>query len=116
MITPRSMTSATAFALAFALFIAGPVSADEPAPAISGFVKFQGEPLNSGKIIFYLSDGEFVGGKVKNGAYKITRVPVGAWKVSIEGVGIPAKYALEESTALTVQVMAGTNVFDFDLK
>jgi hypothetical protein len=116
MITPRSMTSATAFALAFALFIAGSVSADEPTPAISGFVTFQGEPLNSGKIIFYLSDDEFVGSKVKNGAYKSTRVPVGAWKVSIEGVGMPAKYASGEATTLTVQVMAGTNVFDFDLK
>jgi hypothetical protein len=110
MITPRSMMSATAFALAFALFIAGPVSADEPTPAIGGFVTFQGKPLNSGKIIFYLSDDEFVGSKIKNGAYKSTRVPVGAWEVSIEGVGIPSLLTF------TVQVMVGTHVFDFDLK
>jgi hypothetical protein len=114
--TNRSTTPTPAFALALALFFVGPVSADEPTPVISGSVNYQGKPLDGGRIIFYLEGDEFVGGKIKSGAYKVTRVPVGAWRVSIEAMGMPRKFASEEATVLTVQVRAGTNVFDFDLR
>jgi hypothetical protein len=116
MIMNRSTTPAPAIALTLALFFVGPVSADEPTPLISGTVHYQGKPLDGGRIIFHLNGDEFVGGKIKGGAYKVTRVPVGAWRVSIEAMGMPAKYASEEATTLTVQVRAGTNVFDFDLR
>jgi type 1 fimbria pilin len=115
MVTPRSKT-ASVLALAFALFVTGSVSADGPTPAINGTIQFQGKPVDDGKIIFHIADGEFVGAKIKDGAYKLTRVPAGTWRVSIEAKGMPARYSSEEATPLTVQVSAGTNTFDFDLK
>jgi hypothetical protein len=116
MITFRTTAQVTALAFTLALFAAGPLSADEPAPAISGTIKFQGSPLEVGKIVFHLNDGEFVGGKVKDGIYKLTRVPPGTWRVSIEGTGAPARYGSEEKTTLKVDVKAGANIFDFDLR
>jgi hypothetical protein len=114
--TNRSTPPIPAIALALALFFAGPVSADEPTPVIGGTVSYQGKPLDRGRIIFFLKDDEFVGGKIKGGTYKVTRVPVGAWRVSIEAMGMPAKYASEEATVFTVQVRPGANLFDLDLK
>jgi hypothetical protein len=109
-------TPVTALALALALSVVRPLSAEEPAPSISGTITLQGRPLDGGKIVFYLDDDEFVGGKVKGGAYKLTRVPAGAWRVSIDAMGVPAKYASEKTTGLRVEVRAGTNTLDFDLK
>ncbi|WZP01159.1 RNA polymerase sigma factor (plasmid) [Isosphaeraceae bacterium EP7] len=93
-----------------------PDTAPAPAPpALNGVIVFKGEPVDGGKVIFHLADGEFVGGKIEHGVYKITRVPVGTWRVSIEGKGMPGKYSSEEATPLTVQVNEGKNTFDFEL-
>jgi hypothetical protein len=116
MITSRHVIPATAFAMALVLMTACPGSADEPRPAIDGNISIDGKPMARGRIIFYLDDDQFVGVKVKDGAFKIARVPEGTWRVGIEGEGVPAKHASEETTGLTVQVRAGKNTFDFSLR
>jgi hypothetical protein len=70
----------------------------------------------SGRIIFYLDNGQFVGSKMKDGVYTIDRVPVGTRKVTVEGEGVPAKYAAEDTSALTVEVTEGTGPIDFSLR
>jgi hypothetical protein len=107
---------AGALALALVLLAARHAAADEATPAIGGFVTLDGKPFEAGKIIFYLDDDQFVGARIKTGVYKVSRVPAGTWRVAIEAEGIPAKYSSEEATPLRVEVKAGTNHFDLDLR
>jgi hypothetical protein len=83
---------------------------------VSGVVTVSGKPLAAGKVVFHLADGQFVGSKVKDGKYAIDRVPAGTRKVTVEGKGVPDKYADGESSPLTVEVKGGDGTFDFDLK
>jgi hypothetical protein len=83
---------------------------------VTGTITVNGKPLAAGKVIFHLDDGEFVGAKVKDGAYKIGRVPEGTRKITIEGKGVPAKYASEDTSGLTSEVMVGDQTFDISLK
>ena len=83
---------------------------------IKGSVTLDGKPLPIGRIIFFSADDQFVGSKIKNGPFKIDRVQVGKYKVTVESVGIPAKYSSEDASPLVVEVNAGANVFNFDLK
>ena len=75
-----------------------------------------GKPLASGRIFFHLNNGQFVGSKVKDGDYSIDRVPVGTHKVTVEGQGVPEKYAAEDTSGLTVEVTEGTFTFDVILQ
>ena len=97
-----------------ALLAATPVRADDG--KVTGSVNVSGKPLAAGKIIFHLADGQFVGAKVKDGSYTIDRVPVGARKITVEGKGVPAKYASEDTSALTLEVKKGNAMFDLDLR
>jgi len=81
---------------------------------VEGRITLQGKPV-TGKVAFHLDD-QFVGSKVNDaGNYKVNRVMVGTYKVTIEGKGIPAKFTSENVTPLTVEVKEGGNAFDFDL-
>ncbi|MBX9625861.1 MAG: carboxypeptidase-like regulatory domain-containing protein [Gemmataceae bacterium] len=92
---------------------AGPAGAADG--KVSGTVVLNGKPLAAGRVLFHLPDGEFVGAKVKDGQYTISRVPTGARKVTVEGAGVPAKFASEETAGLTAEVKAGANAFDLNL-
>ncbi len=83
-----------------------------------GKITLDGKPPTAGKITFYRSDGQFVGSKVKNGKYAIDHMPVGVLKVTIEGKGVPARYASENTSPLTVEIKkgGGKSRFDFDLR
>ena len=83
---------------------------------VTGSIVVGGKPLASGKVIFHLDNGQFVGSKVENGTYTIDRVPVGTRKVTVEGDGVPAKYTSEDTSSLTAEVKEGTGSFDFNLQ
>ena len=92
-----------------------PAQADDKASTVQGTVVFKGKPIADGKIIFHLDNGQFIGCTIKNGEYKIDRVPTGPRKVSIEANGIPAKYSSEETSALMVEIAGGRQQMDFEL-
>src|SRR5262245_2623249 len=117
MMTLRHATPATALVLTCTLAVGRLAPADEMCPPVAGTVTLDGQPVAGGKITFYLTGDEFVGAKLRDGRYKLTRLPAGTWRVGIEGEGVPAKYASEETTALIVQVRGGvSNTFNIDLK
>jgi hypothetical protein len=105
-----------ALALAVALNAIGLVAADEMPLIVSGVVTVNAKPLASGAIVFHLDGGEFVGCRITDGSYKLTRVPTGQWRVSFtsEAVVIPSKYG--SNTALVAAVQQGMNTINFDLK
>jgi len=103
-----------AFAIFGSIIAAAPASGAELGQA-TGVVTFEGKPLAEGKITLYRENGQFVGAKIKDGEYAIDFVPTGMFRVTLEGKGVPAKYALEEASGLTVTVVAGKNAFNFDL-
>ncbi|HJZ90725.1 MAG TPA: carboxypeptidase-like regulatory domain-containing protein [Gemmataceae bacterium] len=100
----------------------GRVAAEEELVAVSGRVILNGKPLPEARIIFHLGDGQFVGGKTDDeGKYKVTRVPAGTHKVTVEmlpgsKVRLPDRYSSEEQSELSVQVKKGANEIDLDLR
>ena len=116
MMTLRRALPTTALMLAWTLAVGRPATADETPTTVSGTVTLNGKPVSGGKITFHLTGDEFVGAKLRDGRYKLTRLPAGRCRVVIEGEGIPAKFASEETTGLTVEVREGGGVFDFDLR
>ena len=84
---------------------------------VSGKITLNGEPLGAGRVFFHLKDGQFMGAKVNaDGSYAVSRVPEGDRKITIEGKGVPAKYASEKTSGLTVEVKEGSMVFDIVLE
>jgi hypothetical protein len=83
---------------------------------VSGMITVAGKPLAAGRIFFHLEDGQFVGAKVKDGKYTVNRVPVGTRKVSVEGKGVPKKYASEDTSGLTLEVKDGSATHDLVLR
>jgi hypothetical protein len=117
MLASRICASATAMVLALAVSAHGPArTADEEAATVKGMVTVNGQPLASGRIFFHFDDDQFVGAKVKDGTYTVKRVAPGRYKVSVEGEGIPAVYAAENTTPLVVEVGKGAATVDLDLK
>ena len=82
---------------------------------VSGQVTVDGKPIAAAKIIFHLSDGEFVGRRSRTGSTRSAASRTGAWKVTIEGKGVSARYSSEDRAVLTVEVKEGAVTFDFDL-
>ena len=83
---------------------------------VSGSVRVGDKPLAAGRIIFHLDGGQFVGAKIKDGAYRIDRVPVGTHKITVEGDGVPARHASDETSSLTIEVKEGNAVHNFNLR
>ena len=95
-------------------FVSSPARAADN--EVTGKITLNDKPLQEGKVTFYLPNDQFIGAKIKpDGTYRIDRVPAGTFKVTIEGKGVPSKYATEAETALTVAVKKGGE-FNFDLK
>jgi hypothetical protein len=83
---------------------------------VTGKITVDGKPLAAGKVTFYFDNGQFVGSKVKDGAYTVDHMPAGTHRVTVEGKGVPPKYSSEDTSELVVEVKEGTSTFDFDLK
>jgi hypothetical protein len=93
-----------------ALVLCGPVSAaDEELATVGGKVIYNGQPLTGSTITFHLEDGQFVGGRIKDGRFLVKRVPAGTWKVTIESktVTLPAKFTSPEESGLGVEAKKG---------
>ena len=106
------------FAAGAAFLSGGQVSAaDDELVTVEGQVTFKGKPVPDGTITFHLKDDQFVGAKIKHGKYRVDRVPVGEFKVTIESkkIRLPAKYAGEDTSGLTLTAKKGKNAADFEL-
>lgn len=107
-----------------------------PSGKLSGNVTFNGEPLNTGTIVFMPQSGDTPYAQAEiaeDGSYKATtkefgdRVPIGSYRVMINAVKdmgqeapvvplIPFKYSSDQQSGLTAQVAEGENKVDFDLE
>lgn len=107
---------------AAALLGPGRLAADEELATVSGVVTLDGKPLDGVRVVFHIGDGEFVGAKTdENGKYKLTRVPVGTHRITVEmapggKVKLPDKYAREETTPLRGVVKKEPGRFDLSLQ
>jgi hypothetical protein len=111
---PRHVLAASALALC--LLSIGPDAAAQATAPVRGKVAFEGKPVAAGRIVFYIDDDEFLGAKIKNGAFRLKHVPAGTWHVAIESDDVPAKYRGEETSGLRVEVKGRVaNQFDFEL-
>ena len=92
-------------------------AADEDLSSAEGRVTFNGKPIPEGTITFHLKDDQFVGAKLKDGMYRVDRVPVGEFTVTIESkkARLPVKYSREETSGLKLAVKKGKNTADIDL-
>ena len=94
-----------------------PAVADNKLATVEGVVTYKGKPLPDATITLHLADDQFVGAKLKDGKYRVDRVPSGTVTVTITSakVRLPAKFAGPDTSGLTVEVKAGIATFDFDL-
>jgi|SRR5262245_18912917 len=81
---------------------------------VNGTIRVAGQPLTSGRVYFHSPDGEISGAHITNGRYRIHRMPVRSYRVSIEGDGVRPKYS-ESRSELSVDIRMGKNTMDFDL-
>jgi hypothetical protein len=88
--------------------------ADDTAALVRGKITLDGKPVAVGRIFFFIGEDQFVGAKVKDGEFKVDRVPVGIHVVAVECMGAPSRYS--DKSELRVEVRMGTNVVNFDLK
>ena len=104
---------------ACAVFLSGrpSMAADEDLSTIEGKVTYKGKPLADGIITIHLPDDQFVGAKIKDGAFRVDRVPVGTVKVTFSSkkFRLPAKYGIPETSGLTLEVKQGKGVADFQI-
>jgi hypothetical protein len=91
----------------------GPVNAAEG--TVSGSVKVGGKPLVSGRAFIHLERGQFVGSMIRDGKFVIDRVPAGRRSVTVEGDGVPPKYAVAFTSDLSVEVKEGENPSEWNL-
>jgi hypothetical protein len=104
----------TLLVAAVGLFWAVATVASAADGSVEGMVTLRGKPL-AGKLTLHW-DEQFVGAKLNQvGRYKIDRVLVGKYKVTISGKDVPPMYASDDATSLVVEVKEGANEFDFDL-
>jgi len=101
-------------AVGLLMLSAAPAIADDA--KVMGKVVLKGKALGSGRITFHLDNGQFYGSRVKDGDYALDLVPAGLFKVTIEGQGIPAVYASEKTSPLTVTIRTGKNAHDINLQ
>jgi hypothetical protein len=86
-------------------------------PNVTGRVTYKGKPVEKGRILFHLEDGQFVGAKINDeGKFVVKAVPKGTRTVTIEGKDIPEKYKEAETSSLQFMIVEGANTLDLDLK
>jgi hypothetical protein len=103
-------------ALGGILIAAGTAGAQEDVATVEGKVTYDDSPVLEGRIFFHFGDGEFVGAKIKDGNFKVTRVPTGDRRVTVEGKDVPAKYGSEKTARLACKLEAGRQLFDIVLR
>ena len=107
--------------LAVALTCGPRAAAADDLASVKGTITLDGKPLPSGRILFHLGDGQFIGAKIKDdGTFKMERVPTGKYKVTVESAVqgksvLPARYAADDKSELQVEVKKGANTLDFAL-
>jgi hypothetical protein len=114
MFSPRSILIPTI--VVCCLFPASIPSAMAADTKASGKITVDGKALAAGKVTFHLDNGQFIGSKVKDGAYKIDHLPPGKYKVTVEGKDVPAVFTFEDKTTLFVEVGETSTNFDFNLR
>ncbi|HKB00898.1 MAG TPA: carboxypeptidase-like regulatory domain-containing protein [Gemmataceae bacterium] len=119
----RAFNSSFAIAMLvpIVLFTPGRLAADEDTASVAGVVVLDGKPLAGVRVIFHVGDGQFVGGKTDdNGKYKITRVPTGSYKITVEmppgsKTRLPDKYSVEDRAVMSAQVKKGANDLNLEV-
>jgi hypothetical protein len=82
---------------------------------LSGVVTNNGQAVSSGVMRLHQKNGQVARAEIKDGSYSIDSLPAGRYVVTLEGTEVPAKYGKPETSALTTDVQAGANAFDFAL-
>jgi len=92
------------------------VLAADGVATVIGRVTLNGKPLAKGKILLHSEAAAPVEMLIADGAFSADKVPLGKKTVTIEGTGIPGKFSARETTELTVEIKAGANEINFELK
>jgi hypothetical protein len=106
------------FATCLLLVWSGHLSAaDDELGTVEGTVTYKGQPVVDCTITFHLKGDQFVGAKIKEGKYRVDRVPAGKVIVTlVEKKGrLPAKYAAAKTSPLSVVIKKGKNAADFEI-
>jgi hypothetical protein len=108
------------FAAGAAFLGGGPVlAADDELVTVEGVVTFKGKPIADATITIHLKGDQFVGARIKDGKYRIDRVPIGEmFPITIESkkIGLPEKYSDPTKSPLRLATKKGKNTADIELR
>jgi hypothetical protein len=79
-------------------------------------VTLDGKALAKGQVTFTDKDGRTFSGSIEDGTYRLAKVPVGAYEVSVTGHVAPVLHADPNATGFSFQVKQGPNVYDLAMK
>jgi hypothetical protein len=97
---------------------------------VTGKVVYQGQPLPAGTVTFHKAKDHYAAMIYSDGTYEVKDLPPGSYVIAVETasvkeskkdpppqfVAIPAQYADPQRSSLTVELRAGKNTFDLNLK
>jgi hypothetical protein len=125
------------------LILALLVGCGKASGTITGTVTFKGEPVQNGTIAAMSKSGQVVSSSIKDGTFKLDEVPLGESRVAIQSspppppfrsppkpgeptppppptpppfVPLPERYTKVETSGLTIDVKAGSQAKDFELR
>jgi hypothetical protein len=104
------LTTVICLALGWGMWVQSLPPAD---PKVEGTVHCDGADVTNSQICFHSKSGLIYGSKIVDGRFAIPRVPVGDYKVTIEGDGVPAKYG--SASIISISIRGGRNQFDLAL-
>ena len=113
MFVRRSASAAIALGL---LVIATSTPVATAQSKVGGRVMVGGQPFAAAKITLHRADGQFYGSMIKDGRYVMDFVPAGRMKITVEGKGVPGRFASAETSPLVFELRDSTNQFDIELK
>jgi hypothetical protein len=79
---------------------------------LTGTVKLDSLPLESGVLELTRADGQLISVPITNGTFRLSSIPAGDWQQSIRGPGVPNLY----QDAGTITIDARIRSFQFGLK
>jgi hypothetical protein len=117
MSTPRPISISLLTVVVLVALAGAALADDAETGTVEGKVTLNGKPLAKAKVIFHLKDGNAISAETKeDGSYTAKDVPTGTLPVSIQGEGVPKKYADRKTTPLQLEVKKGKSTADFELK
>lgn len=75
---------------------------------VTGTITVAGKPLTEGRIYWFTADGDFHGARIVDGSFRLEQIPIGEYRVIIEGDEVAPIYS-DLSLATVTRITSNTS-------